>query len=101
MNENDFKTASLLLAQEIAPITQAKYEEKIFGSWYVELATQPPLRLIWDGRDGWLRIERHTDKKFNDLDVWDEIWVDEKPKDNQTAIQKALVEMKRANSGTV
>ena len=52
-----------------------------FGSWYLIVQDEPRLRLTFDGRDGWLRLEWETDRRWGDLREWDPLWIGKSEQD--------------------
>ena len=47
-----------------------RYDEASFGSWFVVIDQQPRLRIVWDGKDGWLILQR-----ADGAGGWDVVWV--------------------------
>jgi hypothetical protein len=98
MNKRTFKAVSRLLTEAGLDITERRYDRQAFGSWFIEMETDPSLRVVWDGKDGWLIVQEKTDEIFNDQPVWKEIDVvkDTNAQTPETAISlviKALSEM--------
>jgi hypothetical protein len=102
MNATDFKTLSDLLAREIAPITEATFNQAS-GIWRIKLATEPPLQLLWinENDDRSIIVARYKETKPDGEILWDGLWQERNPKDDNLAIENAVVELKRANSGAV
>jgi hypothetical protein len=48
----------------------AEYHESAFGSWFVEIEQNPQLRVVWDGKDRWLRVQRE-----DAVGKWESVWV--------------------------
>ena len=67
-----------------------------FGSWYVTARTEPPIRIIWDGKDHRFGIERWTPRVFNGLAVWEDLWTGpmEAQEDPEPALMKLLAFVK-------
>ena len=74
MDNSAFK-ATLRLLTTVGFESTHEYNRKAFGSWYVEIASTPPLRLVWDGKDGWLILQERTDEMFNGQPVWKDLEV--------------------------
>ena len=69
------------------------YTGQSFGSWYVTVAHQPRLRVIWDGKDGWMIIQRETNRPYHwdpHQRDWDVLWVAKQP-DDQTAAEEVVI----------
>ncbi len=77
MNKRAFKqTAKLLAAAGVEPASSS-YDWNAFGSWFIDVQTSPPHRVVWDGKDGWLIVQRQTTEVFNGQPVWEDIWVEQ------------------------
>jgi hypothetical protein len=76
MDEGDFRAIQVLLRENGLALGLARYHPEAFGSWYVEVVAAPPLRIVWDGRDGWLLVQVKTSEVFNGSDVWRDIWIE-------------------------
>ena len=48
----------------------ARYDQSVFGSWFVEIEQNPPLRVIWEGKDGWLILQREAA-----VGRWEDVWL--------------------------
>ena len=93
MDERDFHAIQALLRENGLALGLARYHPEAFGAWYVEVVVAPPLRIVWDGRDGWLLVQVKTSEVLNGSDVWRDIWI-EKERSQQTperAVAKVLV----------
>lgn len=74
-----------------------------FGSWYITLGADPPLRLVWDGRDKWLRVDWQTDKTHPlapDFRIWESLWVCKRPANPDQALDAAIVELNAGPSAS-
>jgi hypothetical protein len=82
------RTRALLHERGFAEVEVDPYTGQSFGSWYVTVAHEPRLRIIWDGRDGWMIIERETDRPYH-WDArrreWDVLWVAKEPNEDAEA----------------
>jgi hypothetical protein len=93
MNKRTFETAVKLL-ESAGFSTTGTYHRKSFGSWFVEVDTDPLLRVLWDGKDGWLSVERQTDETLpNGQPGWRVLWVEREPHDG--TLNEALVLLSR------
>ena len=63
------------------PIKESKYEEAIFGSWYIELETNPSYRVVHDGRDKTIVLE------VSKNDEW-ECLISDKTKSGKHVLEK-------------
>ena len=81
----------LLLAQEGLTEIDARHDEQAFGSWSIDLEHTPPLRVLWDGKEGWALIQWKTDKTWQGLPVWDDLWVERNGDDaSPEALRRAM-----------
>jgi hypothetical protein len=48
----------------------SRHDEHAFGSWYVQVEGDPPFRVCWDGREGWLVIQQRSEDGR-----WQDVWV--------------------------
>ena len=46
-----------ILAENIIPVRASKYFENSFGSWYIEIESNPMYRIAHDGRDKIIVLE--------------------------------------------
>lgn len=79
MNKRAFEVTFQLLTEAGFKATLHEYDRMAFGSWWVELSSRPPLRVVWDGKDGWLIIQEKTDEVFNNEPVWKDLEVIKEP----------------------
>jgi hypothetical protein len=68
------KTEQLLAEAGLSTSSQG-VDGSAFGSWWVVVNVDPPMRIVWDGKDGWLIVQRQTTELFTDQPVWKDIWV--------------------------
>jgi hypothetical protein len=66
------------LGQAGYEITDSAYHESAFGSWLLVVASDPASRVIWDGKDQWLVVQR-----LGSDSEWQDSWVG-KTEDQQT-----------------
>ena len=71
MNRVDFEAAQAQVGAR-APVREASYSDRSFGSWYVTVDSRPPRRIVWDGKECWLLVEQETADLFNGLRLWKE-----------------------------
>lgn len=96
MNKQEyFKTRALL--EGIVKVCEAQYDAGAFGSWYLTVATKPRLRIVWDGKDGWLTVQQETDDVFAGMNVWIDLWI-AKDRSNQTP-ERAVDELNKLVGG--
>ncbi len=97
MNREAFEEARTLIMATGCIIEEAEYNPKVFGSWYIIVSSKPRCRLVWDGKEESLMVERVTDKLFNGLPLWDEVWISNKPSRNDflKRVQELINEGKR------
>jgi hypothetical protein len=75
MNKQAFEVVKQLATARGLKINGSQFDAPTFGSWWVELAGSPPLRVVWDGKDRWLIVARKTARVFSGLAVWEDLWV--------------------------
>jgi len=54
----DFDTFRDQLTEAGFQVSAEDHHPESFGSWLLDLDTQPRCRLIWDGKDHWLILQR-------------------------------------------
>jgi hypothetical protein len=69
-----FRSVQDLLLKHHLSISEASYQRRSFGSWFVQVTTRPPLRIVWDGKEGWLILQEETEQVFRDMRVWKTLW---------------------------
>ena len=79
MTEDDFNRIQRVLADDLIAIESAQYHREAFGSWVVRVAITPRLRIVWDGRESVLSVQRETAKLFNEQHLWQDIWIARDP----------------------
>jgi hypothetical protein len=70
MDARDYGSVRRELLQAGFGERTARYDESAFGSWFVEVETDPSLRVVWDGRDRLLVVQRGRADGG-----WDDVWV--------------------------
>ena len=81
MNQRFYRRVLELLVDAGISTSEARYRSKVFGSWVIELATQPTLRIHWDGRDGGLLVFARVGPTALTSDEWRQMWVAETPRE--------------------
>jgi hypothetical protein len=86
------ETLALLGAAGI-PTRNSRYDHRAFGSWWIEVAADPPLRIAWDGKDGWAFVQAATAKRPPpwDSDPWEHRWIGRKPEEQTPAMLVRVV----------
>jgi len=74
MTKRDFDSCCELLQRSDFAIDGSHYSENSFGSWWIAVTRTPRLRIVWDGKDGWVYIQRETDEVFQAVRVWRDLW---------------------------
>jgi hypothetical protein len=71
MNVEDFALACTRLTSEGFEVRKAQYDERAFGSWFIELSAgkRGVVRLTWDGKDSSLVLQAHHDG------AWEDLWI--------------------------
>ena len=70
-------------------IISSRYDQASFGSWLVEVEADPPVRVLWDGKDNWLVVQT-----AEHAGVWTDWWVG-KEQSQQSAENAARKVVKR------
>ena len=70
-----------LLRTRGLPVSEVAGHPEAFGSWCVTLDTQPRLRVLWDGKDTWLIVQKETSEKFRGASVWQDLWIGRAPEE--------------------
>lgn len=79
MNIEAVKITKIILGEANLNVTEAEYHNKAFGSWFIDVFTNPIYIIVWDGKKSWLVVEEKTDEIFNNIAVWKEKWVVKNP----------------------
>lgn len=82
------RTRALLKERGFTEDELDPYTGQSFGSWYVTVVHQPRLRIIWDGKDGWMIIQRETNRPYHWDPLrkeWDVLWVAKRPEEDAAA----------------
>ena len=68
------------------PIKYSEYDDQTFGSWYVEIESNPFYRVVHDGRDKTIVLEVNKNNKWNCL-------ISDKTKTGKHVIEKLRAEL--------
>ena len=99
MDQSWFKRMSSRLQAQGLTISESRYDRKAFGNWFIVVETHPRLRVVWDGRDAWIYVERETDDRTPwGASVWENVWTLQKPQDYEAALIAAVNEIQRVQS---
>jgi hypothetical protein len=74
MDQNAFEITRQLLQEAGFVIDETDFDCEDFGSWFVCVRSNPRFRIVWDGRDGLLLVQRETSKNRSGLRVWEDTW---------------------------
>jgi hypothetical protein len=58
VDAHDYKQVRDRLAEAGFRESAARYDASAFGSWGVSMEHEPPLRVVWDGKERWLLVQR-------------------------------------------
>ncbi len=73
MTDSKIESFKALLKAKHFELAEEQYSPKSFGSWYVEWQKgHRYLRLVFDGKESWLRLEEKTLSNSRDLQDWQE-----------------------------
>jgi hypothetical protein len=75
-----YERTRALLAERGFVEEETRYDEEAFGSWLISVDDKPRLRILWDGRDGWLIIQGELLRVRPD-DPWTDLWIGKQPED--------------------
>lgn len=95
MDQNAFEQTLRLIDTAGLAVAESNYSEQSFGSWYISIHSSPGLRIVWDGRDGWLYVQQKSDQLHplnSSISIWRDLWFT-KESGNQTP--KVVVEKLR------
>jgi hypothetical protein len=99
MTSQAFDKAQDLLTAAGLAIDEAKFYESVFGSWLVSIGTDPRLRIIWDGKEGRLIVQRETSRVFSGLRVWEDLWLECRP--GPESIEEAVGQLRVVARGSL
>jgi hypothetical protein len=64
-----------LLRREHLPVRASRYDPESFGSWYIDVATTPAVRLVWDGKDRQAIVQTATALRLPpSKEPWEDRW---------------------------
>lgn len=63
MHPRAFEETLQLLRKEFLPVHASHVDYENFGSWWIDLSTHPPVRALWDGKEGWAIVQTATSPK--------------------------------------
>ena len=92
MNRSAYdETIAVLSASGLTPRSH-RYEDSVFGSWWIEVDANPLLRIIWDGKDGWAVVQCAGKGRRADENAWEDSWIGRKPEEQTPArlVREAL-----------
>ncbi len=72
MDIQEFNTLQALLVGAGLEILDARFDQSSFGSWFVTVGTEPRLRAVWDGKEGWVVVQKQTSARDSS---WHDIWI--------------------------
>jgi hypothetical protein len=49
------------------PIKHSEFDDEAFGSWYIELDSQPLYRIVHDGRDKTIVLEENKNHEWSSI----------------------------------
>lgn len=78
------RTRALLSERGFAETPGRPYTGSSFGSWIIGVAHDPPLAIVWDGRERWSIIrafDPNTTTAWGYSDFYD-LWIGKRPEDH-------------------
>jgi hypothetical protein len=100
MDRSAYDETLALLSAAGVPTRRSRYDHHAFGSWWIEVATAPPLRIGWDGKERWAIVQSATAKRPPpwDSDPWEYRWIGRKPEEQTPAmLVRVVAETARKN----
>lgn len=74
MSKEDLDRVCDLVKQQGLTVVNSYFGERMAGSWYLEVAGQPILRVAWDGREGTFTVLEQTGEKYDGFPLWRDLW---------------------------
>lgn len=68
MEASDFETFRAAMRRHGFGETEARYDEAAFDSWFIVIGDPPAVRVVWDGKEGWLVVQQRREGEW--VDVW-------------------------------
>jgi hypothetical protein len=94
------RTRALLAERGFTEDEVMPYTGDDFGSWAIALSHAPRLRIVWDGKDGWVIIQWEgvgvpRPPGYSPWEVpWEDLWIGKQPEDvTPDAVVKALEQL--------
>jgi hypothetical protein len=85
-----YEQTRVLLGERGFVESETRYDEEAFGSWLIALENRPRLRILWDGRDGWLVIQGELLHVRPEV-PWTDLWMGKQSEDaSASAVVTAL-----------
>jgi len=85
-----------LLTDAGSVVADSSYSPESFGSWWILLRGQTSHRLVWDGKDQWLILQRQAGPSDLGESMWEDLWV---KKDARQSTNEDLVQLIRESVG--
>lgn len=63
----EFESILNSLNKNGVPIKKSSYNEKILGSWFIEIDFKPPYRIVHDGRDRTIVLEEMNNSEWKSI----------------------------------
>lgn len=74
MNRDDFESAVSAVRERVG-VLESDYSEQSFGSWNITVSTGPVRRLVWDGKESWLIVQKQISLVTTGPPSWEDSWV--------------------------
>lgn len=72
--KSKYGTTLNLLKRSGVRIAKSKLDWEAFGSWFIEIETPKPVRVVWDGKEHMLCVQTRTGKTFAGMPEWEDRW---------------------------
>jgi hypothetical protein len=93
-----FEEMSRMLSAEGFSVVRAEYQRRSFGSWIIDIAATPPVRVVWDGKESCLCVEKGTEQTHPDFGwkIYEPIVEMRHPVDEGAALRAAIEAVHRS-----
>jgi hypothetical protein len=65
MNKNHFDKIIQTLKDNGYQLGNSEYNDQAFGSWWITINSKPPFRIVHDGRDKTICLEKYEKDEWN------------------------------------
>jgi hypothetical protein len=83
-----------LLRGERLAVKDSAFDAKAFGSWWIEVVTDPPIRLVWEGKDHWAIVQTARRGPDSAKDLWEDRWIGRGPDQDPVEVVRRVMEQR-------